>query len=389
MKMKQVWALAAAAALLVMPLSGCSADPADGGNGSGTVKIGVMGPKTGSLSQYGQAVLNAVEIAKKEINDNGGILGGKMIETIVEDEKGDVTEAINVYNKLVGSDNVVAILGDVTSAPSKAVAQKAAVDKIPMITASGTDADITKAGENVFRTCFIDPYQGQLMASYAAKKLNAKTAAILYDSGDSYSTGIADAFEAAAKELGITVTNKLGYASKSTDFNAQLTQLKTSNPDVVMLPVYYNDVMLILKQAKQQGLTCKFLGADGWDGVEPLLEKDPSLNDMVQNAYFCSQYSAVSDDQDLQNFLKTYKDTYGVDANMFAVLGYDTMHILAQAIDKAGSTDSDKIVAALKETNYTGLTGTTVFDEERNPVREAIITTFENGKYKVLEPYKA
>lgn len=390
MKMKQVWALAAAAALLVMPLSGCSADPAEDGSGSAeTVKIGVMGPKTGSLSQYGQAVLNAVEIAKKEINDKGGILGGRMIETIVEDEKGDVTEAINVYNKLVGSDNVVAILGDVTSAPSKAVAQKAAVDKIPMITASGTDADITKAGENVFRTCFIDPYQGQLMASYAAKKLNAKTAAILYDSGDSYSTGIADAFEAAAKELGMTVTNKLGYASKSTDFNAQLTQLKSSNPDVVLLPVYYNDVMLILKQAKQQGLTCKFLGADGWDGVEPLLEKDPSLNDMVKNAYFCSQYSAVSDDQDLQNFLKTYKDTYGVDANMFAVLGYDTMHILAQAIDKAGSTDSDKIVAALKETNYTGLTGTTVFDEERNPVREAIITTFENGKYKVLEPYKA
>ena len=394
MKMKKWLALLAATALLAVPLSGCSnpEDEGDEGASGGKIKIGGLAPLTGELSQYGNAVNNAVKMAVEEINKNGGVLG-KEIEYIVYDEKGDVTEALNAYNKLVNSDEVVAIVGDVTSAPSKAVAQKANEDGMPIITASGTDAAITQTGKYAYRTCFIDPYQGQLMASYAAKELKAKTVAVLYDSGDSYSTGIADAFEAAAKELGMTVTNKEGYAHGSTDFNAQLTNIKASNPDAIMLPVYYNDVVLILKQAVQQGISSKFLGADGWDGVVPLLEDD-SLNTILANAYFCSQYSAVSEDAALQSFLSTYKNRYGIEANMFAVLGYDTMHILADAIERAGSTDSDKIIEAMQATNYSGLTGTTTFDEERNPVREAVITSFGADAegvfgYRVIGTYKA
>lgn len=381
MKKRSIVSLALAAALMIVPMAGCTKSE---GNGD-TVKIGGLAPLTGEVSQYGKAVDNAVKLAVKAINEKGGILGGKKIDYICYDEKGDANEAINAYNKLAQTDKVVALVGDVTSKPCKAVAQKATADNMPMITPSGTAADITEVGENVFRACFIDPYQGELMANYASKKLNARTAAILYDNGDTYSTGVADAFEAAAKELGITVTNKEGYQTGSTDFNSQLTKIKASNPDVLMVPVYYSDVALIAVQAKAQGIVSTLLGVDGWDGV---LEKiDASNVDAVADSYFCSQYSATSTDEDLQAFLKLYKETYKMDANMFAVLGYDAMMIMADAIDRAGSTDSDKIIEALKSTDYKGLTGTTTFDEKRNPVREAIITNCKDGKYGFVENY--
>ena len=372
------------AALLTVPLAGCG--NTSGGSGDEIV-IGGLAPLTGSVAQYGVAVDNAVKMAVDDINAKGGLLG-KRIKYISYDEKGDPTEATNAYTRLVDQDKIVALIGDVTSAPCEAVAQQAARDKLPMITPSGTSEAITTYGENVFRACFIDPYQGQLMASYASKKLNAKTAAILFDNGDPYSSGIADAFEAAAKALGMTITNKEGYASKSTDFNSQLTKIKAGNPDVLLLPVYYNDVVLIAKQAKDQGLTATLLGADGWDGVaSEVAKKSDDIKKLLNNAYFCSQYSASSSDPALQNFLKTYKEKYNEEPNMFAVLGYDAMQIMAAAIEKAGTTDSAAVIKALRETNYKGLTGTTTFDDKRNPVREAIITSFDGLNYKVVESY--
>lgn len=381
MKKSRVLSMVLVAALLTVPLAGCG--NTSGGSGDEIV-IGGLAPLTGSVAQYGVAVDNAVKMAVDDINAKGGLLG-KRIKYISYDEKGDPTEATNAYTRLVDQDKIVALIGDVTSAPCEAVAQQAARDKLPMITPSGTSEAITTYGENVFRACFIDPYQGQLMASYASKKLNVKTAAILFDNGDPYSSGIADAFEAAAKALGMTITNKEGYASKSTDFNSQLTKIKAGNPDVLLLPVYYNDVVLIAKQAKDQGLTATLLGADGWDGVAAQL--DAASADVVKNAYFCSQYSASSSDPALQNFLKTYKEKYNEEPNMFAVLGYDAMQIMAAAIEKAGTTDSAAVIKALRETNYKGLTGTTTFDDKRNPVREAIITSFDGLNYKVVESY--
>lgn len=382
-----------AAAMLAVSLAGCTAkDPGSGASEAGTgssekVLIGGLAPLTGGVAQYGNAVNNAVKLAVEDINAKGGILGGRKIEYVSADEQGDPTQAVNAYDALMDK-GIVALVGDVTSAPCKAVAQKAKADGLPMLTPSGTDAEITAIGENVFRTCFIDPYQGQLMANYAAKKLGAKTAAVLYDSGDTYCTGIADAFEEAAKKEGMTLTNKEGYAHGSTDFKTQLTKIKSSNPDVLMIPVYYGDVALIVDQIKQLNITSKLLGADGWDGVaNEIKDKADDVKAIVNNAYFCSQYSASSTDPALQAFLKRYKETYNMDANMFAVLGYDSMQIMAAAIDKAGSTDSAAIVKALKEMEYEGLTGTTKFDDQRNPVREAIITGFDNGAYKVIESY--
>jgi branched-chain amino acid transport system substrate-binding protein len=381
---KRILAATLAAVMLSASATGCAQSGGSAATGD-TIKIGGLAPLTGNVSVYGIAASNGAKLAVEAINKAGGI-NGKKVEFICYDEKGDATEAVNAYNKLAQNDKVVALVGDVTSKPTIAVAQKAVKDKMPMITATGTAADITKAGENVFRACFIDPFQGQLMADYAAQKLNAKTAAIIYDNGDDYSTGVANAFEEEAKAAGITITNKEAYQSGSVDFKSQLTKIKAGNPDVVMVPVYYSDVALIAVQAKEIGLTAKLLGADGWDGV---LEKiDKSNLDAVKDCFFCSQYSAESTDPDLQNFLKQYKETYKTDANMFAVLGYDAMGMMCEAIKQAGSTDSDKIIAAMKGLTYKGITGTTTFDENRNPVREAVITTIADGKYKFVENFK-
>lgn len=378
MKKMRILSLVLALVMLTGVIAGCKAK-----EDNDTIKIGGLAPLTGNVAQYGQAVDNAVKMAIEEINAKGGVLGKKIVYKSV-DEKGDPTEAVNAYYSLV-EEGIVALIGDVTSKPSKSVAQKAAEDNMPMITPSGSEESITKVGNNVFRTCFIDPYQGKLMADYAFKKLNAKSAAILFDTGDPYSTGIADAFEAAAKNLGMTVTNKEGYASGSTDFKTQLTKIQGSNPDVLLLPVYYNDVALIAVQAKQLGITAKLLGGDGWAGVQNQL--DEKNIDVLAGSYFCNQYDPTSSDPDMQNFLKKYKEKYKTDPIMFAVLGYDTAYILTSAIERAGSTDPDKIIAELKKTDYNGLTGKTVFNENRNPVRLAYITTFEGKNEKVLESY--
>ena len=387
---KRILAAVLSAVMLAASAFGCAQggnkQPASGNTEAGdTIKIGGLAPLTGNVSVYGVATNNGIKMAVDEINKAGGVLG-KQIEYIVYDEKGDPIEAVNAYNKLVQDDKIIALIGDVTSKPTIAVAQKAVKDRIPMITATGTTADITKAGDNVFRACFIDPYQGELMAEYAAKKLNAKTAAIIYDNGDDYSTGVADAFEKEAKEAGITITNKEAYQPGSVDFKSQLTKIKAGNPDVLMIPVYYSDVALIAAQAKDIGIKSKLLGADGWDGV---LEKiDKSNLDAVKDCYFCSQYSPENKDEKLQNFLKQYTEKYKSEANMFAVLGYDALGMMAAAINKAGSVDSEKIIEALKNLEYKGLTGSTTFDENRNPVRDAVITTIADGKYKFVENFK-
>ena len=389
---KRFLAMVLAAAMMLTAMVGCgNGNTQDGGNANNagatgdTIKIGGLAPLTGDVSVYGVAVDNGVKMAVEEINADGGVLG-KQIEYIVYDEKGDATEAVNAYNKLVQSDNVVAIVGDVTSKPTLAVAQQAAKDKIPLITASGTAENITQAGENFFRACFIDPFQGELMASYASKKLEKKTAAIIYNISDDYSKGLYEAFEAAAGDLGIEVVQVEGYGKGTVDFKAQLTNIKSKNPDVIFLPVYYQDVALIAVQAKELGIEAQFLGADGWDGV--IGQVDESNMDAVNGAYFCSQYSAQSDDPNLQAFLSKYKETYGMDASQFAVLGYDAMKMLAQAISEAGSTDSAAITSAMAAIDFTGLTGHMTFDENRNPVKSAAITQIDNGEYKFIEYYE-
>ncbi len=378
---KRVCAAALAALLAAAPLAGCS----KGGGGGDTIKIGGLAPLTGNVSVYGVATNNGAQMAVQAANDKGGVLG-KKIQYVYYDEKGDATEAVNAYNKLVQNDEVVGLVGDVTSVPCIAVAQEAVKDGLPMITGTGTAAAITTAGDNVFRACFTDPYQGQVMAEYSAKKLGAKTAAILYDMSDDYSSGVAEAFEKEAKAAGISIVTKQAYQHNDVDFKSQLQTVKGKSPDILFLPVYYQDVALIAVQAKQMGIKATLMGVDGWDGV---LEKiDKSNIDAVNGAYFCSQYSAESKDPAVQQFIKDYKAKYKADPNMFAVLGYDAMNILLESIKKAGTTDSAKVVDAMKDIKFKGLTGDITFDKDRNPVKSAAITTIQDGAYKFVEYFK-
>lgn len=352
--------------------------------GGETIKIGGLAPLTGPASVYGVAANNGIKLAVNDINAAGGIMG-KQIEYIVYDEKGDSTEAVNAYNKLVQDDKVVGVVGDVTTKPTLAVAQASLQDNIPLITGTATAEAVTLTGENVFRSCFTDPFQGELMAAYTANNLKAKTAAILYNAADDYSSGVAATYKNNAEAAGVTIVAEEKFQTDDVDFKSQLTTIKGKNPDVLLLPVYAQDLRLIAAQAKEIGITAQLMGVDGWDGVLEDKNFDASV---LEGGIFCSQYSAESKDEALQAFIKNYKAAYNADPNMFAVLAYDAMQIMAKGIEKAGSTESKAIIDAMKATDYKGLTGDITFDENRNPVKSAVAMSIKGGEYKFIENFK-
>lgn len=354
---------------------------------STVLKVGGIGPLTGPLAIYGVTCTNGSKLAMEEINKNGGILG-KQVEYVVLDEKGDSTEAVTAYNKLV-DEGIVALIGDVTSKPSLAVAELAAQDNLPMITPTGTQFNITEAGPNVFRVCFTDPYQGVVLANFAKNNLNAKTAAVVVNNSSDYSDGVAKAFVEQAEKLGLTVVAKEGYSDGDKDFRAQLTKILPTNPDVLVVPDYYEQVGLIATQAREVGIKATFVGPDGWDGVAKTL--DPSAYGAVENSYFTNHYSAQDTSEKVQSFLKAYRDAYNEDPSAFSALAYDAAYMLKEAIEKAGTTDKQAVVDALKGIEYSGVTGNLTFDEKNNPVKAVTVLKVVNGEYmfdSVVEPTK-
>lgn len=378
--------LMAGLALLVMAsmLAACGggggSQPAGNNGGDAkdaeAIKIGGIAPLTGSVAIYGTANTNGAKLAFDEINENGGI-DGKQIEYNVLDDKGDETESTNAYNRLVSEGNV-ALLGPVTTKPTLAVADLSAQDNFPMITATATGEAVTDAGDNAFRVCFTDPYQGENLAIFASENLSAEKVAILYNISDDYSQGIAQAFQNKAEELGMEVVANEGYgSSEDTDFKAQLTTISAQDPDVLLLPDYYKTVSLITAQARELGIEATFLGGDGWDGVLSTI----SSPDIVEGAYFSSHYSADDPDERVQKFIENYKKTYNEDPNSFSALAYDAAYILADAIEKAGSSEPDAIVEALANTEYAGITGNIKFDEKGDPIKSVSIIKVVDGKY--------
>ena len=349
------------------------------------IKIGGLAPLTGGLAIYGITASNASKLAFEEINANGGILG-KKVEFIVYDEKGDSTEAVTAYNRLV-DDGIVALIGDITSKPTLAVAEIAAQDNMPMITPTGTQYNITEAGPNVFRVCFTDPYQGVVLANFAQQKLNAKTAAILVNNSSDYSDGIAKSFIEEAGKLGITIVGKEGYADGDKDFKAQLTKIAPTNPDVLVVPEYYEQAALIATQAREVGIKSTFIGPDGWDGIAKALDK--SAYSAIENSYFTNHYSTQDTSEKVQNFIKSYKAKYNEDPSAFSALGYDAAYIVKASIEKAGSTDRKAVVEAMKNINYDGVTGQLTFDAKNNPVKAVTIIKVVDGNYtfdSVIQP---
>ena len=409
--MKKYLALILALVLCLSLLAACSGNK---GGGSATptaapggstaapaankdpIKIGYLGPLTGGVAQYGIAVQNGVKLYVDQLNAAGGI-NGRKIDLISYDEEGDATKAITGYNSLLDS-GVVAIVGDVTTGPCTAVVAEAFPDNTPMITASATATSITYNADtntvytNMFRSCFIDPFQGETMARFAVEVLKAKTAAILYDNGDTYSTGVYEYFVTKAKELGLELVAEESYASGAVDFSGQLTNIAAKNPDVLFLPIYYNDVALVASQAADAGLKATMLGVDGWSSVLDVVT-DAAL---VEGAYYCSGYSPADTGALVQKFLSDYAAAYnGATPNMFDAQGYDAAWILCDAIAKAeasgkayGSDDyKAEIIAAMKATDSDYVTGHVSYDDHNDPQKTAAIINIVGGEEKFWGSY--
>ncbi len=375
--------------VLVMVLASIPACADD----SNTIKVGLIAPLTGEVAVYGNAVKEAVELYTKEFNDAGGV-NGKKIKLIVYDDKGDATEAMNAYNKLVNSDKVVAFVGPVTSGPTFGVAQESAKINIPGITGTATHPDVTTYGNNYFRACFEDPFQGGAIATFASDYLKAKTGAIIYNTADSYSTGLKDSITAKAQELGLTIAATEGYGSDDVDFNAQLTNIMAKNPEVLFIPDYYNNAYLICSQARALGFNGTFLGVDGTDGILEIEGADISV---FENMYFANHYAADDTSEIVQNFISAYKKMHNSTPNALAALGYDAAVILynaIKAVDAAGAVplgataeSYQAIVDALAATDLQCVTGHITFDANGNPIKDCAIITVTGGAYKFVAKY--
>ena len=352
---------------------------------SDTILLGGIGPLTGDAAMYGISTYNGVQLAIDEINEAGGVLGKKIVLNKMDD-KNDTVEAANAFNKLV-EEKIVALIGAVTSKPSDAVAQIAAGNKIPMLTPTGTAQSITTHGENIFRAPFIDPYQGEVMAQFANDELKVKKVAVIRNTASDYSDGLATAFVEKAKELGIEVVADESYKDADADFKAQLTKIQSANPEVLFIPDYYQKVSLIAPQAREVGITVRLIGGDGWDGVIKSMGADKLSS--IEGSYFCNTFALDDKDEKLQSFIKKYNETYKENPQSFSALGYDSVYLMVEAIKKANSTDSAAIVDALKNIEYTGVTGSFRFDENRNPIKSVFMTTIENGQYKLFKKFEA
>ncbi|MGI6030830.1 MAG: ABC transporter substrate-binding protein [Eubacteriales bacterium] len=382
--MKKFLAAALAAALAATTLTACGGDTGTSTSGEGTgsgdgINLGVLAPLTGEVSVYGKSTVNGIQLAIDEINEAGGINGMQIVANI-QDEKGDVDEAMNAFRKMEG-EGIVGLIGDVTSKPSLAVAELAAEVGLAMITPTGTSSDITLAGDTIFRTCFTDPQQGQTMATFAKDNLGASTAAVLRNNSDEYSQGVADAFVAAAGELGLEVVADEGYGKDDVDFKTQLTKIASLNPDVLFVPEYYEKDAMIAIQARDAGYTNPILGADGWDGVLTQLTAD-NMN-VVDNCYYSNHYDVNDTTEVVANFVSKYKETYNEDPTAFSALGYDAVYQMKAAIEAAGSTDRAAIAEALASVEIDGVTGHIKFDENGDTIKDIAVIKYENGASKL------
>lgn len=359
------------ALLLVTTLVACSSNGGEAAETTdGSKVIGFIGPLEGETSVYGIAVRNGAKLYVDEYNKANGT--NYVLKDY--DSKGDATEAVNAFNKLVDEDGAVAVLGGVLSGESTAIGSASQSTKTPVMSASATAADFTLTGSNVFRGCFTDPYQAKVLGEFTADTLAAKSAAIIYDTSSDYSKGMADNFTAAFQAKGGTILAAEGYNAGDQDFNTQLTKIAATNPDVLFIPNYYKDIALITTQARALGIEATFVGGDGWDGV--LTVADAAV---VEGSVFVNHYAP--DDETVADWISNYKAVYNIEPNAFSVLGYDTMGVIISAIEQAGSSDADAITAKMQAISYDGVLGHLEFDENGDPVKDLGFITIKDGKY--------
>lgn len=367
--------LAAVAALLIA-FSACNK------GGGDEIVIGEFGSLTGSEATFGISSTNGLKLAIEEMN-NGPKLLGKNIKLITYDDQGKPSEAQTVVQRLIKNDNVVAVIGEVASSRSKAGAPICQQNKIPMISPASTNPEVTAIGDYIFRVCFIDPFQATVLSKFAINSLKVKKVAILKDVKNAYSTGLSDFFEKEFKNMGGEIVEIQSYSAGDKDFKAQLTAIKSKNPEAIFIPGYYTDVGLIAIQAREIGITVPMFGGDGWES-EKLTEG--KAKDALEGCYFSTHVSTENPDPAIQNFITKYKAKYNMMPDAMSFLAYDAGMILFDAIKRAGSTEPQKVRDELAKTkDYSGVTGKITINDQRNAVKPAVILEIKGGQFKYKE----
>lgn len=371
----------AAGAVFMGALTGCGGG-SKGADGD-TIKVGGLLEMTGGSASFGISGKNGIDLALKKINEKG-VLGGKKLSLVVADTKSEASEATNGMQKLISQDKVVAVIGP---NQSSAVIASGAINngaKVVDITPMGTNPDVTvdpktkQVKPYSFRTCFIDPFQGTVMASFASNELKVKRAAIYIDNTSDYAKGLAQFFKENFVKNGGQVVIEEAYLQKDTDFKSTLTKIKAAKPDFIYIPGYYQEVGLIVKQAREMGITVPMAGGDGWDSAKlPEIAGKAAL----ENTFFSSLYSP-DDTSDLnKEFVAEYKKAYNTNPDVFAALAYDSTLLVAKAIEDAGSADPAKIGEAMaKIKGFKGVSGEVTFNEQHNPIKSAVIIEHKDGK---------
>jgi branched-chain amino acid transport system substrate-binding protein len=369
--------------LVTLLLSAFACERRDGGAGGGgttdsggAIKVGVYGDLSGQTSSFGESTRNGVRMAIDEINAAGGI-NGRKIEVVVEDDQGQPQQASTVVTKLINQDKVVAIIGEVASSNSLAAAPRAQEAKVPMITPSSTNPKVTQVGDYIFRVCFTDDFQGAVAAKFASNTLKAKKAAILGDFNSDYSKGMTQYFEQEFTGAGGQIVARQSYTQTDADFKGQLTNIRSAAPDVIFVPGYYGQVGVIAKQAKELGITAPLLGGDGWDSPKLFELGGASLD----GAFMVNHYSTDDPSAAVQKFVAAYKSKFGAVPDAIAALGYDAMNVLADAIKRAGTTESAKLRDAIAGTqNFSGVTGAISLNASRDAVKPAVVFELRDRK---------
>ena len=379
--MKKGFLKAAAVSLMTVVLAASVAGC--GGSSSKEIKIGLLNEMTGGNATIGTAAANGAKLAIKEINAKGGLLGTQ-IKAVVADNKSEPSEAANAMTKLLTQDRVVAVTGTFSSSNAIAAASVAEANKSPYLVAGATNPKVTvdektkTVKKYIYRVCFIDPFQGTVAANFAAKDLKVKKAAMLVDNSSDYSKGLAEFFEAALKKEGGEIVANEAYLQKDTDFKATLTKIKSKGAEVLYVPGYYEEVGKIVKQAREMGITVPIIGADGWDS--PKLVEIASVS-ALNNTYFTNHYSVEDTSPKAQAFVDSYTKEYGQKPEALAVLGYDAVYVLADAIKRANSTDSAKIIEALADTkDFPAISGVTTINKTHDADKNAVVIEMKDGK---------
>ena len=389
--------LAVALALAVLA-AGCGGKGGAGG-GKDELVIGEYGSLTGNDADFGNSTKRGVELAVDDLaaGPAKGVIGGLPIRVVVEDDQGRPEEAATTVQKLINQDRVLAVIGEVASSRSLAAAPICQQNQVPMISPSSTNIKVTQVGDYIFRMCFIDDFQGEVMAKFTAQTLGYKNVAILKDVKNDYSVGLTGVYTKAFTALGGQIITEQAYGAGDQDFRAQLTAIKAKNPQAIFVPGYYGDVGLIARQAKELGIKAPLLGTDGWESDQLI-----SIGgDALEGDYYSNHFAVDNPDPKLQAFLQKHKTKYGMDPNAITGLAYDAANVLFTSMQKLADQDAAGFAALgaskagteerkadekkLRDiiattTNYAGITGNITLDENRNATKPAVVLQIKGGK---------